>query len=947
MDRSDQELKLQMTRDMLASMLGDDKDSSGKYGTKLVINRTKETNVYSTICKQLRDCEEFLFNVAFITDDGLIMLKHTLEEIKCKGKIITSDYLTFNSPKTFKELLKLKSERVDIRIYSKDNFHAKGYVFKKGNEYKALIGSSNLTGNALKRNTEWNVLTSSLSEGTFIKDIIDEFNNEWEKETIELSDAWIEEYSKKYEASRKFIEGGNQFIADACVPRVNKMQEEALTNLQTLRENGENKALLISATGTGKTYLSAFDAYNFMPNKLLFIAHRGKLLTDAQKSFRNIFGDIPSSIYKGSNKDSNCRLVFASIQTLAKDDNLYSFKEDEFDYIVVDEAHHSCGQTYKKVLKHFKPKFLLGMTATPERMDGGNIFSFYDHNIAYEIRLNDALEYNLLCPFHYFGINDFTIDGEIKDNKDFNKLVSEQRVKLVMEKAHYYGFSGDRVKGLIFVSRIKEAYELSKLFNQKGWHTDVISGEDSDEERERKIESLESDDPNSLDYIISVDVLNEGVDIPSVNQIIMLRPTQSAIIFVQQLGRGLRKTDDKKYVVVLDFIANYNKSYLIPIALSGDKSYQKENYRRFINETDIAIPGIATVEFDEIVKDKIFELINSTEISNKAELFKEYTKLKNMLGRIPDYDDFLKYDTIDLGLIIKEYISYYMFLNKKEKDYKVTFSDDEVDYINFISFEFTNGYRMDELDYIERIIDDKPLVFNDNPKDRCIERYLNTNFFENIDKKRYHSHKFLAEDGNIDKTFKECLKNKEFVLELKKIIGYKRQVNELRYAKNKKYNGTDLILYERYTRNDVCQLLNWDKKHNGTIIGGYKYDEGSNTMAVFVTYNKDLEETKASLMYEDRFIDNKHICCMSKNNRKLDSIEIIRLKNQNNTGMKVHLFINKVKGEKDFYYLGEVKYTNAIQTKNGNGDNIVEIYYELLNSCKDSIYDYLTTKIVE
>ena len=935
-------LKQQMTKDLIASFLGDDKNSIGKYGTRLVVNREKETNVYSTICKQLRDCEEFLFNVAFITDDGLIMLKHTLEETKCRGKIITSDYLAFNSPKTFKELMKLKSQRLEIRIYGKDNFHAKGYVFKKGSEYRALIGSSNLTANALKKNTEWNVLTSSYLDGTFIKEIIDEFNNEWNKETVELTDEWIENYSRKYEVNRKFIEGGNEFIKDENTPEPNKMQAEALANLASLRENGENKALLISATGTGKTYLSAFDAYNFNPNKVLFIAHRGKLLVDAQKSFKNIFGDIPSSIYKGSNKENNCRLIFASIQTLAKQENLRTFKEDEFDYIVVDEAHHSCGETYKRVLNYFKPKFLLGMTATPERMDGGNIFSFYDHNIAYEIRLNDALEYNLLCPFHYFGINDFTVDGEAKDTDDFKKLVSDQRVKLVMEKANYYGYSGDRVKGLIFVSRLNEAKELSELFNQRGWHTDVISGEGSEEDREKKIESLESDELNSLDYIISVDVLNEGVDIPSVNQIIMLRPTQSAIIFVQQLGRGLRKTDSKKYVVVLDFIANYDKSYLIPIALSGDKSYQKENYRRFINEADVAIPGIATVEFDEIVKEKIFKQITNTNISTKKEIFNEYTKLKNMLGRIPDYDDFLKYDTIDLNLIFKEYKNYYSFLKEKEKDYKLTFSNDEVDYINFLTVEFGNGKRIDELEYIERIIDDKPLVFNDNPKDKCIENYLNTTFMDQPNKDRYHEKKILNENGRINEIFEKCLGNNDFVLELKKIINYIKQVYANKYTNT--YKDTDLVLYERYTRKDVCRLLNWYKILTGIIIGGYKYDALSNSMAVFVTYNKDVEETKASLMYEDEFIDPKKIVCISKNKVKLSSPEIVRLKAQKNSGLKVHLFVKKFKGEDDFYYLGEINYEDAqevIEKKN------VRITYTLDTPCKDSVYDYLTTKIVD
>ena len=237
MDEKLRELKKQMTIDLLNSFLGGE-SGTGFYSTKLVLNKNHESNVYSTLCKQLRNCDEFLFNVAFITDDGLIMLKHTLEDVKCKGRIITSDYLMFNNPKTFEELLKLKDKNVDIRIYSKDNFHAKGYIFRSGDQYKALIGSSNLTGNALKKNTEWNVLTSSLGDGSFINEIINEFDDEWDNDTVALDKAWIEEYKKKYEVNRKYVEKTDSFILDTKVPSPNKMQQEALTNLDILRKQG-------------------------------------------------------------------------------------------------------------------------------------------------------------------------------------------------------------------------------------------------------------------------------------------------------------------------------------------------------------------------------------------------------------------------------------------------------------------------------------------------------------------------------------------------------------------------------------------------------------------------------------------------------------------------------------------------------------------------------------
>lgn len=241
------------------------------------------------------------------------------------------------------------------------------------------------------------------------------------------------------------------------------------------------------------------------------------------------------------------------------------------------------------------------MTATPDKRDdnleGRNIYEIFNHQIAYEIRLQDAMEEDLLCPFHYFGITDLDIiadagksSGEKVEN--FRYLISEERVENVMKQAEYFGYSGDRVKGLIFCSRIDEAKELSKKFNDKGWRTLVLSGSDSEEARAAAIERLAGEESeDALDYIISVDIFSEGVDVPEINQVIMLRPTESPIVFIQQLGRGLRKAENKEYVVVLDFIGNYRNNFMIPIALSGDRSYNKDNIRRYVTEGGRVIPG--------------------------------------------------------------------------------------------------------------------------------------------------------------------------------------------------------------------------------------------------------------------------------------------------------------------------------------------------------------------
>ncbi len=409
------------------------------------------------------------------------------------------------------------------------------------------------------------------------------------------------------------------------------MQVEAIQGLERLRENGQDRGLLISATGTGKTYLSAFELRNYNPKRALFIVHREQIGKQALNSFRNVFGDTRSmGILSGTSKVVDKDFIFSTIQTLSKDEILQSFDKNEFDYIIIDEVHKAGANSYQKIVNYFNPKFLLGMTATPERSDDFDIFKMFNYNIAYEIRLQQALEEDLLCPFHYFGVSDVTIDGiELDDKIDFKYLVAEERVKHIIDKINFYGYCGERVKGLIFCSDKKEAKELSDIFNTKGYKTVALTGESLQEEREKAIERLEQDETlNSLDYIFTVDIFNEGVDIPSVNQVVMLRPTKSSIIFVQQLGRGLRKNKFKEYVVIIDFVGNYNSNFLIPIALSGDRTFNKDTIRKYVMEGTRVIPGCSTINFDEVSKKKIFESIDLANFNN-IKLIKEVILILN------------------------------------------------------------------------------------------------------------------------------------------------------------------------------------------------------------------------------------------------------------------------------------------------------------------------------
>ena len=377
-----------------------------------------------------------------------------------------------------------------------------------------------------------------------------------------------------------------------------------------------------------------------------------------------------------------------------------------------DEAHHVPADTYQKIMNHFTPKLWLGMTATPDKRDdnveGRNVYELFNYQIAYEIRLQQAMEEDLLCPFHYFGITDLNVDGDNIDKRDFTFLTSDERIKHIINQTNYYGYSGEKVKGLIFCSSIKVSEELSKKFNQiinpetgRKFRTIALNGDASEEERKDAFERLamdeqdENNEKKSLDYIFSVEILNEGVDIVEVNQVVMLRPTKSPIVFIQQLGRGLRKADGKEYVVILDFIGNYQNNFMIPIALSGDRTYNKDNIRRYITEGGRIIPGASTIHFDEISKKRIFASVDNANFSDIRLIKENYLNLKNKLGKIPGLLDFDNYGEMDVMRIFENNTlgSYYKFLVKYEKEYKIRLSSDEEKVVEFISKKLANGFK--------------------------------------------------------------------------------------------------------------------------------------------------------------------------------------------------------------------------------------------------------------
>lgn len=942
-----------------------------KHKPKLLVNN-KTTNDYvlTPILEELEYCNSFIISVAFITEGGLATLKSHLWDLRLKGvkgQVLTSTYLYFNNPKVFRELLKI--ENIEVRLTNMKGFHAKGYVFKHNSYSTIIMGSSNLTSTALKTNYEWNVKLTSHEDGAIIDQFYNQFAQLWISSTL-LTVEWIIEYEVAYNLNNKapdkirnilpnevidYIENSEQF--QTIQP--NKMQLSALNNITDLRATGASKGLIISATGTGKTYLSAFDVKNFAPKRMLFIVHREQILHKAMSDYKKIIGGKSEdyAILSGSIEKSCVKYLFATIQTMSKTKCLDNYLPEEFDYILIDEVHKAGAQSYLKMLNYFKPKFLLGMSATPERTDDFNIYELFDYNIAYEIRLQQALEEDMLCPFHYFGVTDFIHEGKtIEDTSLLDQLVNSDRIDHILEKINYYGFSGDRVRGLIFCSRKDEAIKLSDMLNNENYKTVALTGENNQSERESCVNKLEA---GELDYIITVDIFNEGIDIPSINQVVMLRQTQSSIIFIQQLGRGLRKHDTKEFVTIIDFIGNYKNNYLIPIALSGDKSLNKDNIRKNMNITSY-ISGVSTINFEKIAKEQIFKSINSSNnLASLKNLRHSYIELKNRLNRIPMLFDFILNDSVDPLSFLENYKIYPDFLVAvKEEIPLLTKYQKEV--LRMLSAELLNGKRKHEIILLNELIKNESISYDyyieklkesncsiDENTINSVKRVLDLSFFIENYKEKYGSKEIVLLNSSSDFVF-----HKDMRKSLNDNLFFKQSVDDIintAFEKSKQYEcNIPLTLYKKYSRKDVCKLLNWHKDES-SVINGYKTKH--NTCPIFITYHKD-EHIDSSIKYSDEFLSASLLKWSSRKQRTLKSKEILEIINAKDNSINIYIFIKKEDAEgTDFYYLGraDVVSNSAVEDtmKNEQGKLIPVVHMNLMleHEVKSEIYNHLTQNI--
>ena len=860
-----------------------------------------------------KKCNSFTLSVSFIKKAGLVLFQREIEEALergAKGRIITSTYQNFTDIASLKDFLAWQNKydnfecHLDMNCFGENGFHSKGYLFEYDDSIEIIVGSSNITRFALLKNIEWNISLISKNNIESYDEAIKNFEYLWDR-TFKLSEDVIKQYNFVLDyAIEKWDMDYINPLTQNVVP--NSMQRKALKELTRYRDTGVKRALIISATGSGKTYLAAFDARNFDAKRVLFVVHRETILKDAKQTFMNVFGaEKTCGLYTGNSKDLDCDFVFASSNMLAR--HLTEFDKNEFDYICYDEVHHIVAECGKKILNYFNPEFLLGLTATPERMDNQDIFELFEQNVPFELRLRDAINNDLVVPFHYYGIRDDLINyGEDDKNKVSKNIAESDNIDFIVKEIEKHRLPNEKLKAVAFCTNIAHCSLMANELAMRGYSTVALTGENNTGERIKAFNDLQ-DETNDLEIICTVDILNEGVDIPAINTVLFFRPTESSTIFLQQLGRGLRKYQNKQYLTVLDFIGNdYSRSVQIALALGtlGKTTYTEKAYLKNLIESDyktLNIPGVE-IHIDELSKKEIVKFIDQENFNKKTFLKKDYENFKKYLNKdsIPTHMDYLESEIApDLNRFIKSKIggkrirSYYEFLTMIGEENVPIFTEEEINLIDSIE-ELLPIVRLDEF-----------LIIN----------YLLHHNEINIDKIVGYNSRVTNETLNNAIQFltnKEVLVNNQLSVDnisnikdyLEDLINYGINRYEIEFGDFEgKYK-----LYANYSKEQTMTSIN-RKYTMDILLKGTYFDTETGDTYVYVGLKKDKAKQERT-DYKDKFISPSIFQWESENNVTIDNSIGLKLKNTKN----IYVFVRKMDDEDNiilpFTYFGTGKFTN-------------------------------------
>ncbi len=923
----------------------------------LFLTNYSEQTFLDRIKQNLRTCQSFCFSVSFIKWAGLMLLSKDIKaaiERGVKGKLITTTYQNFTDIESLKFFLNLSNYKnfecnldfdcfYDEKNYSKYGFHSKGYIFNFGSESELIVGSSNITRYALLKNIEWDMLIRVPNTNDTVKQANEEFNSLWGK-TLQLNNTLINKYAQKLNFAIERWDMDYDLASYEIKP--NYMQRRALRELNRYRSMGQNKALVVAATGSGKTYLAAFDALNFSPDNLLYIVHEGSILKKSLATFQNIFGsDVFMGEYTGEHKDMDASFIFSTNVSMCR--SLELFDKKQFDYIIIDECHHAAAESYKKIIDYFEPEFLLGLTATPERMDNQDVYELFGNNVPYELRLRDALVNDLIVPFKYYGVRDEQVDfAKENERRMISQFVTEEHCGFIVEHIEQYRVPNQKLKALAFCKTVSHAKMMAEAL-ETYYKTAYLTGKNDTGERIRAFEDLQSDDEKTLEVLCAVDILNEGVDIPGVNMVLFLRPTESSTIFIQQLGRGLRKYDNKSYVPVIDFIGNnYKRSAQIALALAGlAKNFVVEK-RLLLSlvKDDFKPLGLeqygVEIHIDSLSKEEILNYVENENFYSLKYMKQDYNNFKKYINSptYPKHMDYLNNDSapdilkfMQIKISSKKTYSYYGFLKGIGEENIVEFDEEQVIVINYLS-GLLQLVRPHDYLICKMIIDgDNNIASIEEKVKKEIENYNQVEF--------EHALKYLEKSQTI------IINNNSISLNGKLTNEYKEYLNDLIEYGLTKYkadyaNSTDMFLLWKDYRYDQVQIRRCVNP-GYTAVGTYYGDNGD--VYIFASIKKDIVEGREHLNYKDKFLEPSLFqweCMANITEKDLNLLKTSKL---------AHLFIRKVDSENGitlpFTYVGIGHLKNPRQTQNQENKRTFIFDIHMENELPDYLqYDFGLTK---